>query len=85
MLKLQISEVFAKDLTFKHFLEISKLAENWWETTHQDNLNDLEQIYQSSDFSKMRKALRQSLILENLLITIIYTLFSQMQDILNTH
>jgi hypothetical protein len=37
-----IQEIISKELSFKHYAEISKLAENWWETTHQDNLNDLE-------------------------------------------
>lgn len=81
-----MAEVLSKnDLTMKHFSEISKLAENWWETTHQDNLNEIEEIYKKSEFKNMRRALRQSLILENLLVTIIYTVFSQMQDILNTY
>lgn len=27
------------------FQDLSKFAENWWETTHEDNLNSIDEVY----------------------------------------
>ena len=66
--------------------ELAKLAENWWEMTHVDNLNQLEEVFKvdgkvgDNGFQvhcqNMRRAVRKCLILESLVVTITYTLFS---------
>jgi hypothetical protein len=64
------------------FGEVSKLAEAWWESTHSWNLNHLDSVFgKAKEYGPIRRAVRQSLILENVLMTLLYTLFCQMKEI----
>ena len=33
------------DFQMPQFQDLSKFAENWWETTHEDNLNSIDEVY----------------------------------------
>ena len=69
------------------FENISKQAEKWWETTHFDNLNKLDVAFKGTKTptaSRLRQEIRKALILENLIVTLIYTMFSQYPEILNS-
>ena len=77
--------------------DLSKQAETWWETTHTDNLNHLDQVFKDSDTSstqqgrdrgkhenkELRREIRLAIIMENLTITIVYVLFSEFHFICN--
>lgn len=51
--------------------EIAFLCDEWWEITHEDNLNYLDKVFQKDDH--MRRAVRQSLITIMLVVTTCYS------------
>jgi len=54
--------------------DIALLCEEWWEITHEDNLNYLDRLFKDE---KVRRSVRQSLILELLGVTASYAIMSE--------
>ncbi len=54
------------------------LCEEWWEITHEDNLNYLDRLFKDE---KVRRAVRQSIILELLAVTFCYSISSEKSSI----
>lgn len=50
------------------------LCEEWWEITHEDNLNYLDRLFKDD---QVRRSVRQSIILELLTVTVCYALTSE--------
>jgi hypothetical protein len=50
------------------------LCEEWWEITHEDNLNYLDRLFKDET---VRRAVRQSIILELLSVTVCYAITSE--------
>jgi hypothetical protein len=46
------------------------LSDEWWEITHNDNLNYLDKVFQKDE--QMRRAVRQSLLAMTLVVTACY-------------
>ncbi len=53
---------------------IALLCEDWWEITHEDNLNYLDRLFRDQ---KIRRTVRQSIILELLCVTVCYAVASE--------
>ena len=54
------------------------LCEEWWEITHEDNLNYLDRLFKDE---KVRRAVRQSIILELLAVTVCYAISSEKSSV----
>lgn len=50
------------------------LCEEWWEITHNDNINYIDRLFKDE---KVRRAVRQSIILELLSVTLCYAITSE--------
>ncbi len=50
------------------------MCEEWWEITHENNLNYLDRLFKDDS---VRRTVRQALILEIVAITICYSLTSE--------
>lgn len=50
--------------------EVAFLCDEWWEITHEDNINYLDKVFQKDD--ALRRAVRQSLISLLLVVTTCY-------------
>lgn len=77
----ETEESIAKVLS-SGYSDLASSAEQWWETTHTDNLNGIENIFKSEDQHKdalkiLRQEIRVALMMENIVITLVYTFFTQ--------
>jgi len=54
--------------------DVALLCEEWWEITHEDNLNYLDRLFKDE---VVRRSVRQSIILELLSVTICYAITSE--------
>lgn len=51
--------------------EVAFLSDEWWEITHEDNINHFDRVFQKDD--TMRRAVRQALISIMLVVTTCYS------------
>lgn len=58
------NEEFASKLS-----EVAYICDEWWEVTHEDNINNLEKVFRHD---KLRRAVRQSMITVLLTVTACY-------------
>jgi len=54
--------------------DVALLCEEWWEITHEDNINYLDRLFKDE---KVRRGIRQSIILELLTVTVCYAITSE--------
>ena len=60
------------------FQDLSVICDEWWEVTHNDNINSLECVLAKHD--DFRRSVRQSLILTSLVVTFIYSYSIEQTD-----
>lgn len=56
------------------FADIAFLCEEWWEITHENNLNYLDRLFKDE---VVRRSVRQAIILQVLVITLCYAINSE--------
>jgi hypothetical protein len=54
--------------------DIALLCEEWWEITHEDNINYLDRLFKDD---LVRRGVRQSIILELMSVTVCYAVTSE--------
>jgi hypothetical protein len=54
--------------------DIALLCEEWWEITHEDNINYLDRLFKDD---LVRRSVRQSIILELMSVTVCYAVTSE--------
>lgn len=62
--------------------EVAIICDEWWEVTHNDNINSLECVLASHDL--FRRAVRQAMILNLLVITFVYAYSIENSDIVES-
>ncbi len=61
--------------------DIALLCEEWWEITHEDNINYLDRLFKDDT---VRRSVRQSIILELMSVTVCYAITSEKSSDLET-
>ena len=51
--------------------DISEQCEEWWEVTDEDSVNSIDRLFRDE---RLRRGIRQLLILESVAVTLVYTL-----------
>lgn len=56
------------------YADIALLCEEWWEITHDNNINYLDRLFKDEN---VRRSVRQSIILQVISITLCYSITSE--------
>ena len=71
--QIPVSETLSQQ-TAKKQADIALLCEEWWEITHEDNINYLDRLFKDD---LVRRSVRQSIILELMSVTVCYAVTSE--------